>query len=163
MAAIAPSRASRALLAVLLLPAFAYPQAPGNDTNQQSAAARAVLGYVAAALTAGNAADAMTPFEKSFPNYDTLNSYFNGLVNAFYVSNEIEVLDEDNGTNEMKLSVRWAITLTDLQTDYTEHRSAELNLHMVCKGGKWKIADLAPISLFDPAARQTRQDNSPHS
>ena len=140
----------RAVLTAFLVPLVAGAQAPESETDSQSAAARAVLGHIADALAAGNSSDAMTPFDTSFPKYATLNDYFSGLISAFYLSNEIEVLDEEDGARETKLTVRWALTLTNRQTYYTENRSAELKVQIVRKVAKWKIVALEPISLFDP-------------
>ena len=107
-------------------------------------------------MAAGSAADAIVQFDKSFPKYQTLNDYFNGLVNAFYVSNQVEILDEEDAAGETKLSVRWDITLTDRQNEYTDNRSAEISFRLVQNTGKWKIADLEPISLFDPAGNSEK-------
>lgn len=145
----------------LLVPAIASSQAPESENGKQSAQARAVLGSVADALTAGNAADAIAHFDKAFPKYDALSNDLNGLVNAFYISSEIEVLDEDDAPAETKLTVRWAITLTDLQSYYTEDRSAELAVRLVRKGEKWRIVGLSPISLFDPARGTARSERRP--
>ena len=139
----------------LLVSPIASSQAPESENNKQSAQARAVIGSVADALTSGNAADAIAHFDKAFPKYDTLNNDFNGLVNAFYISNEIEILDEEDAPAETKLTVRWAMTLTDLQTYYTEDRTSELNVRLTRKGDKWRIAAFSPISLFDPAKGAT--------
>ena len=137
-------------LAVLLCQ-VCFGQAPESESDKQSAQVRRVLGNLADALTAGNVSDAMDQFEKGLPDYDKLNNYFHGLVDAFYVTNEIEVLDENDLPGNTKLTLRWALTLTDLATNYTEDRSAELSVRLAGKGGKWRIADLSPITLFDPA------------
>ncbi len=152
MAAIAPKWAA----VLLALPMLAAAQANQNDNSAQADIARAMLNHVAGALTANNVSDAMTAFEPSFPDYQKLSNYFSGLTQAFYVSSEIDVLDEEDSADETKLSVRWALTLTDIQTLYTENRSAELNVRLVNGKGKWKIAALSPISLFDPAASASK-------
>lgn len=134
-----------------MLPVHAYAQAPESETGKQSAQARALLGSVADDLTASDAADAISHFDKDMPDYGTLDNYFNGLVNAFYVSNGVEVLDETDQPAQTKLTVRWDMTLTDLQSYYTENRSGELSVCLVRKGGKWRISEFSPITLFDPA------------
>ena len=158
MAAIA-RKASIPLCALLLFaPSLRSGQAPApeSETGKQSAQVRAVLGAVSDDLAAGNATEALTHFEDSMTNYDTLSSYWNGLVSAFYVSNGIQILDETDEPGRTKLSVRWDLTLTDLQSYYTENRSAELSVSLVRKDGKWRISEFSPISLFDPGATPHR-------
>lgn len=115
----------------------------------RAADVRAPLSYIATALTSGNAADAMTPFDKSFLNYQKLSNYFQGL-NAFQIDNELDVIDEQDTDTESKLTVNWTLTINDLATGATERRSGDINVRIVRKGGKWKIVDFSPISLFDP-------------
>ncbi len=111
---------------------------------------RAQLSYVATSLTAGNATDAMGPFDKSFSNYNKLSSYFQGLSAAFQVDNEVDVIDEQDMDASSNLTITWTLTLTDLGTDATERRTQDINVRLVLKDGKWKIVDFSPISLFNP-------------
>ncbi len=119
-----------------------------------AADARGQISYVAAALTAGNANDAMTPFMKSYPDYEKLSSYFAGLTSAFQIVSEIDVTGEQDDKIQIEMTVHWALTLTDLQTNYTENRAADVNVKLVRQKGKWKIAGFEPIDLFNPAAKR---------
>ncbi len=119
-----------------------------------SADARAQLSSVATALSAGNASDAMAAFDKSFPKYDTLRSYFEGLTNAFQVTSGIDVNDEQDTPSEITLAVHWDLTLQNSETNYTENRAADIEVRLVKQSGKWKILGFTPIDIFDP-----RQDH----
>ncbi len=132
--------------AALMLIALAAAQPLEAD---RSSDVRADISYVATALTSGNAADAMSRFDKSFSDYEKLRSYFQGL-NAFEVGNEVDVVDEQDTDTETKLTVNWTLTLTDAATDSTERRSGDINVRLVLREGKWKIVDFSPISLFNP-------------
>lgn len=145
-----------ALLLLMPLLCRAQALAPESEAGKQPAEVRAVLGAVANDITGGNISEAMTHFEDSMPNYGTLSDYFNGLVGAFYVSNGIQIMDETDEPNQTKLTVRWDLTLTDLQSYYTEDRSGDLSVRLVRKGGKWRIAEFSPITLFDPATVSRR-------
>jgi hypothetical protein len=114
---------------------------------------RAQVSYVASALTAGNPADAMTPFDKSFPAYEKLRGYFTGLTGAFQVTNQLEVTEEQDSPDEATLTLEWTLTLTDPQTGYTKNRDATIHARLVPKGDKWKIVEFSPIELFDPRPR----------
>ncbi len=114
---------------------------------------RARVSYVASALTAGNPADAMTPFDKSFPAYETLRGYFSGLTSAFQLTNQLEVIEEQDSRAEATLTLEWTLTLTDPQTGYTRDRNATVHARLVPMGGTWKIVEFSPIELFDPRPR----------
>jgi hypothetical protein len=130
-----------ALLAVLL---------PGCAGAVGADDARGRLNSVAAALAAGNASDAMAAFDKSYPKYEVLSNYFGGLSNAFQITNEIDVTDEQDAPTEIKLTVHWAITLQDSQTNFTENRAADIEVLLLKERGKWRIANLNPIDIFNP-------------
>jgi hypothetical protein len=128
--------------------AFAFLVAQGRA--DQASEARSQLEVIATALTTGNPVQAMTPFDKSYPNYDKLSNYFGGLTNAFQIVNEIDVTGEEDTSTETKLTVSWTITLSDLGTNYTEQRRADVNVRLMLKDRKWKIVDFEPIAIFDP-------------
>jgi hypothetical protein len=119
-----------------------------------AAEARDQISHIATALSEGDAADAMTPFDKSYPNYDKLRNFFAGLTHAFQIVNEIDISDEQDEKTQISLTVHWTLTLTDLQTNYTESRAADLDIKLVRLKGKWKIADLQPVDLFNPAGNR---------
>jgi hypothetical protein len=117
----------------------------------QAADVLVTVNYIASALSDDNPTDAMTPFEKSFPNYDKLAGYFEGLVDRALVTSGIQVVDEQDGAQSTDLIVRWTMDLSDRNmTGLTEDRTGDLHVHLVKKKGKWKIASLSPISFFDP-------------
>jgi hypothetical protein len=120
----------------------------------QTGSAREQLGYVAAALTAGNPADAMTPFDKTFGGYEKLRDRFAALTSAFQLASALETADGQVSTDETTLSVNWTLTLTDPRTGYAQNRSATINVRLVLKKGKWKIVEFAPLELFDPQVQQ---------
>jgi hypothetical protein len=116
---------------------------------------RSQLQAVASALSAGNPAEAMIPFDKSCANYDKLSNYFGALTSAFQIVNEIDVVDEQDAPAETKLTVNWTITLSDLGTNFTERRRGDINVRMELKDGKWKIVDFSPIEIFEPQQKPT--------
>jgi Tfp pilus assembly protein PilW len=119
----------------------------------QAASVRSAVEEVAVGLSAGNPAEAMTAFDKSYRNYDKLSSYFDGLTSAFRIVNEVDVVAETDAASETKITVHWTITLTDLGTNYTERREGDIDARLVVKERKWKIVDFAPIGVFDPQSK----------
>jgi hypothetical protein len=116
-------------------------------------AARKKLSDVAMALTGGSPTDAMLPFDKSFSGYDKLSNYFVALTSVFDLASQVEVTDEQDAENEVKLTVQWTLTLTNPQTGESETRGKTENVKLVKKDGQWKIVDLSTLDLFDPQAK----------
>ncbi|MBV9760600.1 MAG: hypothetical protein JO340_08550 [Acidobacteriaceae bacterium] len=116
----------------------------------QAADVRAQLGAIATGLTAGNPAQAMTPFDKSYSDYDKLSDYFAGLTNAFQIVNNLSVTDEEDGAAESKLTVHWTMTLSDQGKNFTQQRAGDIHVRLVLKGRKWKIVEFSPVDVFDP-------------
>jgi len=110
---------------------------------------RSQISHIATALTAGNAADAMAPFDSSFADSEQLSRYFQGLA-VYQIDNEIDVLDEQDTENAATLTVSWSLTLTDRVTGATQRRNAEIKVRFLEKNGKWKIVDFSPIGIFQP-------------
>jgi hypothetical protein len=131
------------LVSLVALAAAAF----GADTP------RARVSYVASALTAGNPADAMTPFDKSFAGYEKLSAYFSGLTGAFQLTNQLEVTEEQDSAEEATLTLEWTLTLMNPQTAYAENRNATIQVRLALKNGNWKIVEFSPIELFDPRKR----------
>lgn len=115
---------------------------------------RARISQIATALTAGNPAEAMAPFDKSYPDYAKLSSYFAGLTSAFQVENEVSVTDEEDAPTESKVTIDWSLTLTDLGTNATIQRTAVITAKLVRQGREWRIIAFAPIEIFNPQRRR---------
>lgn len=111
---------------------------------------RAQVVYVASALSGGNPSDALGPFDKSYKDYGKLRDYFFNLTRAYQVASEVEIRDEDDRETETKLQVTWRLTLTDPGTNTSSQRSADLELTLTQKDGKWKILELSPVDFFNP-------------
>lgn len=116
----------------------------------QASDVRSQVETIARGLSAGDPAAAMAPFDKSYTHYDTLSDYFGGLTSAFEIVNNVDVVDEEDTAAESKLTVHWTITLSDLQSHFTQQRMGDVQVRLVLKNRKWKIVDFSPIEVFDP-------------
>jgi len=114
---------------------------------------RGTVNQVANALAAGSASDAISAFDKSCRDYDTVRQYFQGLADSFDVTNQIEIADEQDTDTETVLKVDWDLTITDRTSDSTEHRQGEITVKLKAIDGKWKIIAFAPFDIFNPAIR----------
>jgi len=111
---------------------------------------RQQVSHVASALTAREPADAMTPFDKSFADYDKLRGYFGGLTAAFDMTNQLQVTEEQDAADEATLTIEWTLTLVNAQNGYSQNRNASVHIRLVRKGSAWKIVDFSPVELFNP-------------
>jgi hypothetical protein len=124
--------------AAVLLAIFALAcQAQGNQELRNR------LSDIAMALSVGNPSNAMEPFDKPFNGYQKLSGYFIALTNACQVASEVEVTDEQDAPDRIKLRVRWTLHLTDAGKN-TENRSADLTLQWVRKKASGKSPVLRP-------------------
>lgn len=127
----------------------------------RSADARSQISHVAEALSAGDAAQAMLPFDKSCPQYEQLRNYFQGLAASYVLGNEVDITDEDDSDPDIKLTLSWVLTLTGFTTDATERRAAEINAVLERKNGKWLIVSFAPITIFNPMLKSAPKPSTP--
>ena len=122
-----------------------------------------VIHYVASALADGNPSDAMVPFDKSFSKYAKLRDYFDGLTNAFQISSEVDVTEEQDSDQNTNLTLQWQLTLTDRANNANIHRSAEIHAQVRRVNGKWKIVDFTPVDFFSPdfSSTSARAESQP--
>ena len=142
MAVIALSRLRTAALLLVL-------SAGSPLLADRAADLRTQLGVIATALGSANPSEAMAPFDKACPNYEKISGYFQALT-AYQIENEVDVKDEQDSGDSSQLTVTWALTLTDLASNRTDHRSDDINVRMLLKKGKWKIVEFSPINIFNP-------------
>ena len=112
-----------------------------------------VINHVATSLTDNDPSDALSQFSKSYASYDKLRQYFIALTDAFQISNEADVLDEQDKPDETSLVVQWSINLTSKDSNENLRRTEEVHARLVKKNQRWEIVDFSPVSLFDPQFR----------
>ena len=134
----------------IVLLTYGIPASPARA--DASSDARAQVAAVAEALTADDAVQAMTHFAKSFPDYDKLRLYFEGL-SAFQVENQLEITDEQDTPKNVALTITWDITLTDIGSDRSRRRTGEIHVKLIPVESKWRIVEFSPIDIFNPQIR----------
>jgi hypothetical protein len=128
----------------------------GSLAAQQSKAIYRQVANVASALTNGNAADAMTPFDKSFAGYVRLRDDFIALTNGYQMVNQIEILDQDITPGEATLTVNWVLTLSDPASGLSETRAHDVIVKLSFLKYQWRIVSFAPLELFDPQPQKSK-------
>ncbi len=142
--------------AILLLASLFAPSA----SSDQASDIRTVLEHVTTGLVDGNPADAMKPFDSAFRSYDKLRDYFDGLTNGYQLTNEVNVVDERDASDQVELTVNWTITLGHLTNPGVQNtRQSKIQIRMVRKKHGWKIVEFSPIDLFNPQFRPPSGNN----
>lgn len=105
---------------------------------------------VAGGLSNNNTGDALSAFDRSFSGYSQLEHYFDGLCGGYLVTNEADVLDQNETGDTASLTVHWTMTLNSQATNESIRHSDTVHMQLSRKKNKWKIVDLSPVSFFDP-------------
>ena len=122
----------------------------------------AVISYIATALTAGNASDAMLPFDASLPGRDKLSGYFDALCTEVTVRSDVEMIEEKGTDTESDALLRWTLDLRGrMNNDELERRVRQVHVRFVpapshAKYGLWKIVSFDDIELFNPFIQQAK-------
>jgi hypothetical protein len=143
--------AATGLKRICLLVVFA-----GILAAQQSKAIYRQVASVASALTAGDAVEAMVPFDKSCAGYAKLSEDFATLVSAYRVVSQIEILEQSISGGTATLTVHWVITLSDPVTELSETREQDMDVKLSFLKYQWRIVSLSPIELFDPQLQKSK-------
>ncbi len=109
-----------------------------------------VVNNLTTALGDNDAPEAMSYVDRSFAGYDRMAADLGNLTAGYSISNEADVIDEDDTADESKLTLDWSLTLRSQGTGQTVSRHEQVLVRLVCKGKRWKIVDFAPLKLFDP-------------
>ena len=129
----------------------------GNLAAQQSKAIYRQVASVATSLTAGSAAEAMMPFDKSFAGYEQLQDDFSALVSAYQLVNQIEILEQNIVGADATLAVRWVLTLRDPVTELSETRTQDVTVKLSYLRYQWRIVGFSPLELFNPELQKSRK------
>ncbi len=132
-----------ALVMGLLFPVLARPD--------QASDLRDVLQRIATGLSDENPADALKPFNRSFGSYDKLSDYFDGLTASYQITNEVNVIDEQDSPDQTTATVDWTITLGDkTNPGVQDSRYRQIHVRITREKKHWKILNFSPIDLFNP-------------
>ena len=106
-----------------------------------------VIADLANYLSQGNAPGAMDAFDKSIPNYQTLENNVFALVAQADLSCTIDPIEQKGNVIE----VDWFLKLNSKADEGpTERRQQTIKLTIVKVGKKWKITAMDPVSILDP-------------
>jgi hypothetical protein len=106
---------------------------------------------VTTALSDGDAAGAIAPFDKSCPDYEKLSEYFGALTNAFAITNEADLSDEQDSDDSASLTFEWTLTLASNASAETIRRQQQVKVEVARRGDQWRIINLSPVSFFSPS------------
>lgn len=133
----------RLFLAGWLLPGVALRADQAQDALQ-------IIGQMTSALGDNDAVAAMSVFDPACPQYNELSNCLSNLVTSYLLTNEADVVDEDEKPDRTSLVLDWTLTLRSQSTDQSVQRRQEVHVALAKRKGTWKIVTFSPTSLFSP-------------
>ena len=110
-----------------------------------------VFAVIAAALSDGSGARAMSSFDKSVPEYSRLREYLYVLAEGWQTSCSIEVIDFKEEQGVARLKLRWLLRITVAGgTGRMTDREQEVSAKVERRGKGWKITAFEPVEFFRP-------------
>ncbi len=114
---------------------------------QQQPPALKTISDLASSLSEGNPAGAMSTFDKSIPNYQTISNNIYALTAQADISCSIDPVDQ----NGNEVEVDWFLMLQSKEEHgTTERRQMTVKLTIVKAGKNYKITAITPASILDP-------------
>jgi hypothetical protein len=110
-----------------------------------------VFAVIAAALSDGSGARAISSFDKAIPEYSRLREYLYVLAEGWQTSCSIEVVEFEEAQGVARLKLRWLLRIsaaggTGRMTDREQDVSAKVER----RGKAWKITAFDPVEFFRP-------------
>jgi len=114
---------------------------------QQQPPALKALSDLASSLSEGNPAGAMSAFDKSLPNYQTISNNIYAMTSQADITCSIDPVDQ-NGND---VEVDWFLMLRSKEDQGpTERRQMTVKLTVVKAGKSYKITAINPATILDP-------------
>jgi hypothetical protein len=114
---------------------------------------------LAASLSANNASEFMSAFDRRMPGYEKLQGYVNALVgpklpdDTFLINTEnyVDVVSDEGDAQHRTVELNWRMRIKH-KIDGTAQVSREQKLKCTLEksGKKWKIVAMEPIEYFKP-------------
>jgi hypothetical protein len=125
---------------------------PGQQGSSDAAGIGRMLRDASRAIQAGNAASFLGYFDKDeFAGFAALRENVVALTGQRQIASSIEITELAGAENGYRVGVSWL-----LQLSYTgdpgavESRQEAVTCAVKEIGGKWKVVQLEPVSLFRP-------------
>ena len=143
-------RSRTGLLACSLLVALVWPVCANDDQDIWD-----VLTQAASALSEGNARNFLAVFDRTMPEYNTLDANVNALLDQCQVQSSIEILSQE-GTGAMRnVELDWFLQIVQQQESAAVTRRRErVRCRLAKQGKKWRITSLEPMGFFAPPAQR---------
>jgi len=110
-----------------------------------------VFASMAQALSAGNPADFLAPFERSMPGYRKLESQVFALLSQAEVASSVELVQDQGDDQRRRVELDWILEIrSHLPAGPSEQRRQLLKAVLTRRGKSWKIVSLEPLSFFAP-------------
>jgi len=110
-----------------------------------------LVGRMAQALSAGNAADFLGPFDRAWPGYEQLRTNVFALLEQAEVSSAVDMVEESGNADRRSLVLDWTLEIRSaVATGPLERRREKVKMELARHGKTWCAVSLEPVSFFAP-------------
>jgi hypothetical protein len=110
-----------------------------------------LLTSMSSGLSGGNAAAFLDAFDRSMPQFETLQANIIGLINQADLLSSIEIVSDQGDDNRRQLELDWFLQIrSKLATGPLERRRDKVTCRVERKKERWKVVSLEPVKFFAP-------------
>jgi len=120
---------------------------------------RDLLTGLASDLASENARSFMLKIDRGMEGYSGLEANVQAMVKAADVANSIEILDFNDKTGKVQVTLDWYLELRHREGAEllsTERRREQVKCSIEKRGKKWIVTKLEPLSFFEPPKATSR-------
>ena len=135
----------RSLLPLVLL--FAAVPLRAADSARDAAS---VITGLAAALTAGDAQDFLSPFDSGIAGYERLRAGVDALVRLGETQSFLEITRNEGDAHTRNLEIDWDLRIRREGDATPSRREVLVKCTLELRGRRWRITAFAPVEFLIP-------------
>jgi len=113
--------------------------------------AASVITGLAAALTAGNVQEFMAPFDRSVPQYDSIQANVTALAAQGDTQSYLEITKNEGDERARTLEISWELRLTRASEALPyARRQTNVTCKLELRGKQWRIVAFQPAEFLAP-------------
>jgi hypothetical protein len=133
----------RRCVVLLISAAICFAADAGRD-------AAAVISNLAASLTAGNAQEFLSAFDRAMPGYEKLRANVTALVRAGETQSYIDIVKNEGDDRARTIEMAWELRVQREGDTAPSRREARVTCKLEKQGKKWRIVGMEPVEWLGP-------------
>jgi hypothetical protein len=112
--------------------------------------AAAVISNLAASLTAGNAQEFLSAFDRAMPGYDKLRANVTALVRVGETQSYIDIARNEGDDRARTIEMTWELRVQREGEAVASRRETRITCKLEKQGKKWRITGMEPVEWLGP-------------